>query len=196
MTTAQIIGQILGLVVVLACIITPQFPKRWQILVGSSLANLCSGFNLLLVGAGVSACLLCIVATVHCAFNAIKAKKDLPSSLGENIFFSILYFIGWGVGFLISLTQGSASPLDLIPLFGTVFFVLCVFSHKEKTMRLFSLCNALIYMIYDIIIPNTAVIAQAFTVISICIALFRYKEGKTTANQSQSTDETHETETN
>ena len=176
MTTAQIIGQILGIFVVLACIITPQFPKRWQILLGSALANLCSAFNLLLVGAGFGACLLCIVGSVHCAFNAFKAKKDLPSTLSEKIFFSILYFVGWGIGFMISLRHGSASPLDLIPLVGTVFFVLCVFSHKEKNMRLFSLCNALIYMAYDIIIPNTAVIAQAFTVISICIALFRYKE--------------------
>lgn len=195
MTTAQIIGQILGLFVVLACVITPQFPKRWQILLCSSIANLFSGFNLLLVGAGFGACLLCLVATVHCAFNSIKAKKERPSTLFENIFFSILYFVGWGFGFFLSILQGSASLLDLIPLFGTVFFVLCVFSHKEKNMRLFSLCNALIYMTYDIIIPNIAVIAQAFTAISICIALIRYKEKKSQASiepqakNSQSTPE-------
>ena len=183
MIFAEITGQILGVLVTIGCIVITQFPKRWQILFGSAIVNLASALNLLLVGAGLSACIPCFVAVIHCAFSTVKAKKDIPPSSIEKIIFSICYFIAWGLGFGISFSLGTASWTDLLPLAATAFFVLSVFMTKERNMRLFNLCNAVTYIIYDIIIPNTAVVAQIFTVISILIALYRYREKKNTPAQ-------------
>ena len=181
MEAYQIIGQILGIFVALGCILAPQMPKRWQILLVSALANFCSGVNLVLIGAGLTASFACFVAVIHCLFNSVKAKKGSPSYLLEKIFFSGLYFVGWSIGFFLSLHQGTASVFDLLPLIATGFFVATVFSTKERNMRLCSMCNALIYIVYDIIFPNTAVVAQIFTVASTCIALIRYREKRTKA---------------
>lgn len=178
MNIPMILGQILGVLVSVGCILIMQLPKRWQILTGSATVNLLSALNFLLVGAGLSACYPCFVAVIHCTFNAIKAKKELPSSVLEKVLFSLLYLAAWGIGFFVSLQNGTASAVDLLPLAATAFFVASVFMPKERNMRLCSLCNAIVYIIYDIIIPNTAIIAQIFTVISILIALFRYREKK------------------
>ena len=182
MTFNEILGQILGILVTIGCVTIIQFPKRWQILLGSSVVNLASALNLLLVGAGLSACIPCAVAVIHCLFCAIKAKRDIPSSLREKVFFSLCYLAAWALGFSIALSAGTASWTDIMPLAATVFFVASVFMPKERNMRLFNLCNAVTYIAYDIIIPNTAVIAQIFTVASILIALYRYREKKPRAD--------------
>jgi hypothetical protein len=181
----EILGQILGILVTIGCIATTQLPKRWHILLGSAIVNLGSALNLLLVNAGLSACIPCAVAVVHCLVSSIKAKKGLPSSNCEKIIFSLCYLAAWGLGFSIALVAGNASWTDFMPLAATAFFVASVFMPKERNMRLCSLCNAIIYTIYDIIIPNTAVVAQIFTVISILIALFRYREKKPKAAKDQ-----------
>ena len=89
----EILGQILGFIMMILCVINTQFPKRWQMLLCSALVNLFSSLNQLFVGAGLTACFLCAVATVHCAINSYKAKKEFPEKLWEKILFIILYFM-------------------------------------------------------------------------------------------------------
>ena len=145
MTTAQIIGQILGVFVTISCVINAQLPKRWQILLGQSFLNILSAANMFLVGQGLTACIPCLIAAVHCAINFIRDKKGRPAPLCEKIFFCSLYFVAWGVGFFISYNAGTASALDLIPLLAIVLFIGSVLFTKEQTMRKFSLGNATLY---------------------------------------------------
>ena len=176
MTTLEIIGQIFGILASIACIITAQLPQRWQILLGNVFVNILSALNLPMIGAGFAACGPCIVAVIHCGYNIYTDKKEIASGIGEKVFFSFLYLVAWGVGFGISCANGTASALDFIPLVATAFFVLSVFMKKERLMRLCLLGNAGVYIIYDILIPNTAIIAHTFTVVSILIALYRYRK--------------------
>jgi len=186
----NILGQILGVIVTVLCIVVTQFPKRWQILVGNAIANICSAANMFLVGkdptSTVTAVFPCIVAVIHCTYNAYRAKKELPSSVGEKVFFSLLYLAAWGVGFVLSLLGGTASALDLLPLLATAFFVASVFMPRERNMRLCMLGNATVYIIYNAILFNSAIFAHIFTVVSILIALFRYREKKTVGNAKSS----------
>ena len=183
MSTPELIGQILGIFVIIGCLINAQFPKRWQMLLCQVTLNVLSAANYFLLGQGLAASLPCVVAAVHCTGNIVRDKKDKPAPLWEKSLFVALYPMAWGVGFLISVNNGTASPLHLIPLVALVFFVSSVLVKKEQMMRFFTLCNAVMYLIYNIIYMNVALIAHVFTIVSVLIALFRYRN-KTDDNTS------------
>jgi hypothetical protein len=172
----EIIGQILGIILLLGSIINSQFPKRWQMLLGLSVLNLVSAANQLLVGAGLTACLLGAVAVVNCAINSYKSKKDIPIRLWENILFSVIYLCAWLLGFWASSKNGTPLYLDLMTLAATVFFVASVFLPKERDIRLATFGNAFIYFVYNIINLNSSALAMLFNMISIIIALVRYRD--------------------
>ncbi len=175
MSTSEIIGQILGIFVIIGCIINAQFPKRWQMLLCQVALNGLSVANYLLLGQGLAVALPCAVAVVHCTVNIVRDQKNKPAPMWENGVFIALYPISWGVGFLISVINGTASPLALLPLVALVFFILSVSAKKEQMMRVFTLCNATMYLIYNIIYMNIAFVAHAFTITSVIIALLRYR---------------------
>ena len=174
--TLETVGQIFGILTTVAAVASTQFPKRWQIMLGCMAVNLFSALNVLFVGAGLTACLACMVAVIHAPVNAYRAKKDMDSPLAEKLLFSVLYFAAWGVGFYLSFKGGNASWLDVMPLVATAFFVASMLVKKERSIRLWTLGNASIYVVYHLIFRSTGVFAQIFELISILVALFRYRK--------------------
>lgn len=174
----EIIGQACGVLIIIGNAISTQFPKRWQILLVFSVLNLLSVFNQLLVGSGLASAFGCAVAAIHCPINAYKAKKEQPTRLLENILWSILYFFAWGVGVFLSARLGTSSWLDLFPLLGTITFLGSVFVPKERDVRLFTFANSFVYCIYNIINLNIAAVSQILAMLSVAIALIRYREKK------------------
>ena len=175
----EIIGQICGILVFVGCVLCTQFPKRWQMLLVLGIVNLFSVPNQLLVGSGLTAGLLCSVATVNCFLNAYKSKKGLKEHLWENILFAVLYFTAWGVGFAASLKNGTPIYLDVMTLVATVFFLGQVFLPREKDMRLCTMGNSFTYFLYDSINLNVAAFAKLFAMVSAIIALIRYRKKDT-----------------
>ena len=172
----EILGQICGVIIMIGCVISSQLPKRWQILLGYAIINLFSSLNQLLVGAGLTSCFVCGVATVHCAINAYKAKKELVEHLWEKILFCALYLAAWGVGLITSLQNGTPLYLDMMILVATLFFFGQVFLPKEQEIRLCIFGNSLVYFVYDSINLNIAAVAKLFNMISVVIALIRYRD--------------------
>ena len=81
------IGQILGIIVTIGCIVIAQLPKRSQILTAQAFLNVVSAVNLLLVSDGMSgltASLPCFVAVVHCSVNVIRERKSKKFSSFED----------------------------------------------------------------------------------------------------------------
>ena len=175
----EIIGQILGVLVILGCILVNQLPKRWQMLLCSAALNLLAAFNQLLVGAGFTACIASLIAVIHCPINAYKSKKGLPTRLWENILFALLYLGGWLVGFFLSSKNGTPLYLDLMILAATIAFLGTVFLPDEQDIRRCNLVNSLIYFIYDTINLNIAALAKLFSMISAIVALVRYRKKPT-----------------
>ena len=172
----EIIGQICGIFVFVGCVLCTQFPKRWQMLLVLGMVNLFCVPNQLLVGSGLTAGLLCSVATVNCFLNAYKAKKGLKEHLWENIIFAVLYFTAWGIGFAASFENGTPNFLDAFTLVATIFFLGQVFLPKERDMRICTLGNSLMYFLYDSINLNVAAFAKLFAMVSAIIALIRYRK--------------------
>lgn len=178
----EILGQACGIVVMVGCVVSAQLPKRWQILLSFALINLFSSLNQLLVGSGLTACFLGVVATVHCSVNSYKAKKEIPEKKWEIILFSVLYLIAWSVGFAVSSSRGVPLYLDIMTFVATIFFLGSVLLPKERDIRLCTFGNSFIYFLYDTINLNIAVLAKLFNMVSVVIALIRYRnkdnEGK------------------
>ena len=172
----EIIGQICGVFVFVGCVLCTQMPKRWQMLLVLGFTNLFSTPNQLLVGAGLTAGLLCSVATVNCFLNAYKAKKGLTEHLWEKILFAVLYFAAWGVGFVASFKNGTPIYMDLMTLVATIFFLGQVFLPGEREMRLCTLGNSCMYFLYDSLNLNIAAVAKLFAMVSAIIALIRYRK--------------------
>ena len=179
MSPIMIIGQVFGILTTLCAIITTQMPKRWQMMLGTMVVNILSTLNVLFVGAGLTVCMANIVASFHAPINAYRAKKGLDTPLAEKLTFSILYFVAWGVGFYLSFKAGSASWLDIMPLIATAFFVAKMLLPRERDIRFCLLGNAVVYTVYHTIYKNIGVLANIFTIVSVIIALYRYREKKT-----------------
>ena len=174
----EILGQICGILVMVGCVATNQFPKRWHMLLGYSFINLFSSLNQLFVGAGLTSCFLCAVATVHCLINAVKVKNERPIRAWENVLFSVIYLIAWVVGFAFSSKNGTPLYLDAMTFIATIFFIGSTLLPKERDMRLCTFANSLVYFVYDLINLNIAFVAKLFNMISVIIALYRYREKK------------------
>lgn len=174
----EILGQIFGIMIMIMCVINTQLPKRWQMLLCAAFVNLLSSLNQLFVGSGLTSCFLCAVATVHCAINAYKANKKISERLWEKLLFIALYLTAWGIGFVFSFENGTPLYLDLLVLIATIFFIGTVLLPKERDMRLCTLGNSMIYFAYDIINLNIAAIAKLFSIISVIVALIRYRKKK------------------
>ena len=175
MTTNEIIGQIIGIIVIIGCIVNGQFPKKWQVLMGQIFLNLLSATNMFLVGAGYAAIIPALIASVHCTINMVRSKNQLKSPLIQEIIFSILYLGGWGLGFYFSIMEGKNPLFEFLPLIAVAFFVAALLTTKTQIMRLFYIGNASMYVIYNIIYPNSAIFAHIFTIVSFLIAIFRYR---------------------
>ena len=174
----ELVGQICGICIILLGMISTQFPKRWQILLVFAGMNLLSVANQLCVGSGYASALGCAVAAIHCPINAYKAKKELPTRLVENILWSAVYFAAWGVGVYLAVRVGTASWLDVWTLLGTVTFLGSVFVKRERDIRLFTFANSLAYCIYNVLNLNVAAVSQVLTMISVVVALIRYRKPK------------------
>lgn len=174
----ELTGQICGILIIILSAISTQFPKRWQILLVFAGMNFLSVINQLCVGAGYASAIGCAIAAIHCPINSYKARKGRPTSLLENVLWSILYFAAWGVGVFIAAQLGKASWLDVFPLLGTITFLFSVFLPKERDVRIFTFANSLVYCIYNAINLNVAAVSQVLAMISVIVALIRYREKK------------------
>lgn len=174
--TLMIIGQIFGVLTTIGVVIACQMPKRWQIMLGQAIVNALSTVNVLLIGAGLTVCAVNLVAIVHCLLNTYKARKGLKAPLYEKLIFSAFYLAAWGFGFYLSSKGGTVSWLDFMPLVATVFFIGSMLFLNEQHIRLCTFGNASVYTVYHIIYRNIGVLAQIFSIISVTIALIRYRD--------------------
>ena len=178
MEPLEIVGQICGVLVIIAGVVAMQFSKRWQILLALGALNLLTTFNMLFLGMSWSSVIGCALAAVQCPISAFKAKKGMEIGKLENVIWSMLYFVAWGAGAYLSAQLGQLSWLELFPFFGTVTFIFSVLLPKERDVRIFSFLNALVYCIYNLIYLNIAALSQVLTMISIIVAMIRYREKK------------------
>jgi len=164
----EIVAQILGYIVTFICIFNSQLKKKWQMLVGSFVANFLNIPMFFILNGITSAVTISVVACAQCSINAFLDYHGKQPSVRQKIIFTVLYFI---VGMLQYKTW-----LDLFPIVGSLLFMCGGFQKNAQMMRVFGLLNALFWIVYDCMIGTTAVYAQLFSLVSVVIALYRYRK--------------------
>ena len=163
-----ILGQILGVIASVCCLILPLFKKKWQMLVMNGLANTLFALNIILIGQFGSAVILNIVAVIQVVLSLWHLQKGKPITRAENILFFVLYV---GGGFL-----GFRRALDLLPIVGAVFNMLATFQRDEQKTRVLTLINASIYFVYFAIIGSSSILAEICVITTAVIAMVKYRK--------------------
>ncbi len=162
-----IIGQMFGLLATVCCFIGPFWKTKQQMLINSIAANLFTAFNFFLIGEVGSAIFLNAVAIVQMFFSMYHLNKNTKVTAVENVVFLILY-ITCGI-------MGYAKSLDILPIIGSVLFMIGVFEKSPQISRKWSLANASIWLVYDIAVGAAAALSQVFSIIAIIFALYKYR---------------------
>ena len=163
-----ILGQFFGILVAVSCAVAPFFKKKWQILAILLGGNICAALNFLILKGVGPAVIINILASVHIVVDFIHEKTRKATSLAEKIVFLVLYLACGFIGF-----KGAA---DLLPVAAAVFFMLSVFQNKAQSVRVCITLNATMWIIYDIIIGSSAILAQLIAIASNISSYIKYRK--------------------
>ena len=173
-----VISQILGIVVTIVCLISPQLKKKWQMCCVTVIANVISAIGMLLVGA-YSTMVCCFVAIFQALRRIWHLEKGTKFSIPEMAIFGLLYIGGGLLPYILGGTLAQFGWLDLMPIVGAIMLMISIAQKKEQPSRAFGLANACIFFVYFLIIWNTQIFAQIASIVSSVLALVRYsKKGK------------------
>ena len=162
------IGQALGLMGTLCCLILPFMKKKWQMLALTAIVNVFCALNLVLIGQVGSVILIYVVAVVQTIVALWHLKKDTSVTKVENILFLALYVV---CGALDLRTL-----VDVIPIVGAVFHMLATFQRDVQKTRVLLLFNSITFMAYYALVGSTSVFSTLITMTSTILAMIRYRK--------------------
>ena len=164
------IGQALGLMGTLCCLVLPFMKKKWQMLALTAVVNIFCALNLVLIGQVGSVILIYVVAVAQTIVALWHLKKDTQVTKAENIIFLLLYVV---CGALDLRTF-----VDVIPIVGAVFHMLATFQRDVQKTRVLLLFNSLTFMVYYFLVGSTSVFSTLITMTSTLLAMYRYRNKK------------------
>lgn len=162
------IGQALGLLGTLCCLILPFMKKKWQMLALTALVNIFCAVNLVLIGQVGSVILIYVVAVVQTIVALWHLKRESAVTKAENIIFLLLYVICGALDL--------RGLIDVIPIVGAVFHMLATFQRDVQKTRVLLLFNSLTFMVYYALVGSTSVFATLITMTSTLLAMYRYRK--------------------
>lgn len=174
MDTNFIIAQVFGVLTIICSVCSMQFKKRKHIFIVLLLLNLFAALNLVFLNSLGSA-YITFFAIVEMIINALfeRNKKPVP------IFVIALYIV-------INIALGLLSfngPLDIIPIVCAILYCFVILAKREQNIRKLTLVNQCCWLVYDISIGAYSLsVSNILTIISIIIALVRFKDKGTKKN--------------
>lgn len=162
-----ILGQVIGLLATLSCLVLPLFRKKWQMLLCNAFGNFLFGANLLLIGQTRSL-LIYAVAILQVFVTLWHHRRKTAVSRGENLLFLGLYVFCGALGY--------ARPMDLLPIFGAVFNMLATFQPDEQKTRYLLLANTSVFAVYYFLCRSTSLLASVITIFSTLAGIWKYRE--------------------
>ena len=162
------IGQALGLLGTLCCLILPFMKKKWQMLALTAIVNIFCALNLVLIGQVGSVILIYVVAVVQTIVALWHLKRDTQVTKVENVLFLALYVICGALDL--------QTAVDVIPIVGAVFHMLATFQRSVQKTRVLLLFNSLTFMAYYALVGSTSVFSTLITMTSTILAMVKYRK--------------------
>ena len=165
-----IIAQILGLIVTLLNIIMYQVKRKWHILGIATISSFVTTANFFFLGGAISAAVISFVGGVQSALATHHAYNAKTATNTEKVIF-LLAYLACGI-------WQFNTYIDLLPAFGSLFFMMAAFQKDAQKIRIYQLFNAILWLTYSLIVGSTAAFAQMFSLVSIIIGLYRFRQKK------------------
>ncbi|MEE1043308.1 MAG: YgjV family protein [Clostridia bacterium] len=158
-------GQIVGVFVTIAAVISMQFKTMKNILAGQIVANLLLMLNCALLsawaGAGTG-----IIATIQTIVNYTFSARGKKIPVLLTIFFMILYVVSSFFTYKVIA--------DSLPLIASLIFAVAVMQEKASVCRLLSLGNSALWLTYDFCIgAYTTTLTHIILLVSVIAAIVR-----------------------
>ncbi len=176
-SSLQIIGQGFGIFALIGTVICYQFNSRRRILLMQILCAVLFMLNLACLGAWAGA-LLNIHGIVRACVFYQKDRHSWAASEWWTVFFCALA--------VVCVVFTWRSPVDLLPLVGTVFTTLSLSRKAPRQIRFLTLPSPPCWFAYHLLNRNAGgVLNEIFVLSSILIAMVRYGDFKRRAPDSK-----------
>ena len=164
------IGQALGLLGTLCCLILPFMKKKWQMLALTALVNILCAVNLVLIGQVGSVILIYAVAVVQTIVALWHLKRNTAVTKAENVIFLLLYVVCGALDL--------RAFVDVLPIVGAVFHMLATFQPDVQKTRVLLVFNSVTFMAYYFLVGSTSVFSTLVTLTSTLLAMYHYRSKK------------------
>ena len=180
MTLLEILSLIAGVFAVGFFLLCFQLKKRKQIITCNIISRVLYIVQYCLVGAFVGAIMdVAAVPSSACASkkdNSFIKKFKVPLFIIVNVLIVV-------VGVITANLSGGFSFISALPIVGVLFETVALWFSEEKAIRIISFFGAPFWCAYNIIFKAYAsAVGNVLTMISIIVALYRYKDAKKEQN--------------
>lgn len=162
----ETIAQIMGYIATVLCVIGMQFKDKKNILMSQILINSILGISFIMLGAN-SGAIINLVAVVQTIVVYLFDRKKIPVPLYEVVIYVV-----------VSIGLASTSvhrPIDALPLVCSLLYTTMILQKTAKNVRLVSMANLTVWIIYDIAVNNWGAFLSAFlSAISTIVSIVRY----------------------
>ena len=117
-------------------------------------------------------------APLGALMNGASAVRGVVFASGESHVWARHSAVLWAFCtiFVLLGAWGYNSPVDILPIVGTVFSTLALFAHNPQKLRLLAILSSPPWLIYDAFAGSIAGVAcECFNLASISIALWRFR---------------------
>ena len=174
-TPVYIIAQSIGIMAMILCIASFQGKKRNTILILQMIGMALWTLHFTLLG-GYAGAAMNGLAAIRAIFYTQKGKKKWADSILLPVIFIVLF---WAAGVITFLTTEDGL-FCFVPSIAMTITSVSLFFKKEKLVRIFTFFASPVWIVYNLHAGSfPGVITESFIMVSILVALFRYREKKT-----------------
>ncbi|MBO6052465.1 MAG: YgjV family protein [Clostridia bacterium] len=161
-------GQIFGILGLIGTVVCYQFNSRKKILIMQILCTVVFTLNLSLLGAWSGALLNVLGIAKSCVFYQ-RGRRRWADSVWWIVLFCVLA--------AVCVAATYQTPIDLVPLIGTVFTTVALAQKDARTIRLLTLPSPPSWFVYNLANGNLGGMAnEIFVLSSLLIAVLRFDD--------------------
>lgn len=174
-----IAGQIVGIFVTIAAVLSMQFKNMKHVLAMQVLANSLLALNYLLIFlsgqtanlSGVFVAAIAIVQTV--TMFVVRLSEEKMSKKTNNVLTASITAV-FAIIFIILAIKTYKTPVDILSGLASMAFCFCIVQKKASVCRIFAATNSILWIGYDIgTLAWTTIITHGFSLSSSLIGIIR-----------------------
>ena len=171
-------GQIVGVLVTIAAVLSLQFKNMKHVLAMQVLANSLLMLNYWLLDA-FSGATIALIAIAQTVIMFVVRLLENKMSKKTNTIITIIITIVFAIIFIASAIKTYKAPVDILSTLASMAFCFCIVQKNASVCRIFAATNSILWIGYDIgTFAWTTILTHGFSLASALIGIIRLDLGK------------------